>query len=76
MAVLDAYEVSTYTVMSLDSMSLLYCIQAVISGTTIQGGADGMADGSETDCYAVTSGGMATAVSVSISAGAVTLMFK
>jgi hypothetical protein len=76
MAVLDANEVSTYTVTSRDSMSLLYCIQAVISGTTVQGSADGMADGTETDCYAVTSAGMATAVSVSVSAGGVTLMFK
>jgi len=76
MAVLDANEVSTYTVTSLDSMSLLYCVQAVISGTTVQGIADGMADGTETDCYAVTSAGMATVVSVSVSAGGVTLMFK
>jgi hypothetical protein len=76
MAVLDANEVSTYTVTSRDSMSLLYCVQAVISGTTTQGITDGMADGTETDCYAVTAAGMATAVSVSISAGGVTLTFK
>jgi hypothetical protein len=76
MAVLDAMEVGTYTVNSGDSMSLLYCLQTVISGTTVQGSADGMADGTETDCYAVTAAGIATAVSVSVTAGGVTLMFK
>ena len=76
MLVLDAYETSTYTVTSRDSMSLLYCVQSVISGTTPTGTADGMADGTETDCYAITSAGMATAVSVSITAGGVTLMFN
>ncbi len=76
MAVLDATEVSTYTVSSRDTMSLLDCVQAVISGTTAQGTTDGMADGSETDCYAVTAAGMATLVSVSITAGGVTLMFQ
>lgn len=75
-AVVDASESSTYTVTSRDYTTLLFCIQAVISGTTAQGMLDGMANGTETDCYSVTAAGMATVVSVSITAGGVTLMFK
>jgi hypothetical protein len=75
MTVLDANDTSTYTVTSRDYTSLLYCVQSVISGTTLTGTADGMADGTETDCYAITAAGMATVVSVSITAGGVTLMF-
>ncbi len=76
MMVIDASETSTYTVTSRDSASLQYCVQSVISGTTMQGSADGMADGTETDCYAITAAGVATVVSVSVTAGGVTLMFK
>ncbi len=75
-ATLDANETTTYTVTSRDTATLQYCIQSVISGTTVQGTADGMADGTETDCYAITAGGMATVVSVSVMAGGVSLMFK
>ncbi len=74
--VMDASETSTYTVTSRDTASLQYCVQSVISGTTTQGTTDGMADGTETDCYAITAAGVATAVSVSVTAGGVTLMFK
>jgi len=74
--VIDASETSTYTVTSRDTASLQYCVQSVISGTTTQGTTDGMADGTETDCYAITAAGVATVVSVSVTAGGVTLMFK
>jgi hypothetical protein len=74
--VLDASETSTYMVSSRDTVSLQFCVQSVISGTTAQGTTDGMANGTETDCYAITAGGMATAISVSVSAGGVSLMFK
>jgi hypothetical protein len=76
MAVLDANEVITYTVTLGDAMSLRYCVQSVISGTTAQGALDGMADGTETDCYAVTAAGMATVASITVTAGGVTLMFQ
>jgi hypothetical protein len=75
-AVVDANEVDTYSVAANNSSSLLYCIQSAISGTTLQGSADGMADGTETDCYAVTSAGVATLVSASVSVGGGTLKFQ
>jgi hypothetical protein len=75
-AMIDAMEVSTYTVAANDSMSLQYCVKSVISGTTAQGTADGMGDSSENDCYNVTAAGVATLVSVAVTVNGSTLTFK
>jgi hypothetical protein len=75
-AVIDAYEVATYTVTANNATSILYCIQSVISKTTAQGSTDGLADATEIDCYTITAAGMATLVSVSASVGSSTLKFQ
>jgi hypothetical protein len=75
-AIMDAMETSTYTVSANTPTSLLYCIQSIISGTTAQGTADGMGNGTETDCYTVTAAGVATVVSVTIAVPGGTLKFQ
>jgi len=45
-------------------ISVLLCLEPQITGVSGQGGADGLVDGTETDCYTVDSAGTATLVSV------------
>ena len=74
--VMDATATATYAVIANDSTTLLFCLDTTISGVTTQGTADGLADGSETDCYTVDASGDATLVSITLAAGGTTLKFQ
>ena len=74
--ILDGYEAVTYTVTARDLTSLLLCVNSTDSLTTAQGMLDGLADGTETDCYAVTAAGTATLVSITITVGGASLKFQ
>ena len=72
---IDAMESATYSVKANDAISLLVCITNTISGVTAQGTADGLADGTETDCYSVNAAGTAALVSVTLTVAGTTLNF-
>jgi hypothetical protein len=72
---LDGTEIATYTVMENDATTIRLCFDSTISGVTTQGTADGLADGTESDCYSVDSSGNMQLIGVAITAGAVTLDF-
>lgn len=74
--IVDANETDTYTVSERDAATLLFCMKSVISNTNQQGGLDGLADGTEDDCYAINAAGTATLVSIGVTAGGNTLSFR
>ncbi len=75
-AVLDADETGTFSVRANDYVTLLMCLNFVIADVTTQGTADGLAGGTETDCYGVQASGYATLVSIALMVNGVTLNFK
>ena len=75
-AVMDADETSTYSVAANNSTTLLVCFNTVISGVTAQGTADGLAAGTEMDCYTVDASGNAVLFSITVTASGVTLKFQ
>jgi len=66
--VTDADETVAHSVMVNDSTTLLFCLSATFSNVTAQGLTDGMANGAESDCYAVGSAGNVTLASVTFGA--------
>ena len=76
LAVADADETATYSVEANNSTTLLTCFNTVISGVTAQGTADGLAAGTETDCYTVNSAGTAALFTITVTASGVTLKFQ
>jgi hypothetical protein len=76
MTVLDASETLTYSVQANNTSTLLFCTTSQISGVTAQGTTDGLADGSETDCYTVDAAGNMTFVSVNVTVAGINLMFQ
>jgi len=76
LAVADADETTTYSVEANNSTTLLTCFNTVISGVTAQGTADGLAAGTETDCYTVNSAGTAALFTITVTASGVTLKFQ
>ncbi len=75
MSVIDANVTVTYSVRANNSTTLLWCLDSTVSDVTAQGAADGLADGTEYDCYIVDAEGNATLVSVTMTVNNVTLMF-
>jgi len=75
MAVVDAYETGTFSVQANNSTTLLMCLSFVVSGVTAQGTADGLANGTETDCYNVDAAGTAALVSIALTVNGETLNF-
>jgi len=73
---MDAQEAATYSVAANDSSTLLLCFTSVISNVSPSGAADGMAAGTETDCYAVDASGNASLSSITVTAGATTIKFQ
>lgn len=73
---MDAQEAVTYSVAANDSSTLLLCFTSVISNVSPSGAADGMAAGTETDCYAVDASGNASISSITVTAGATTIKFQ
>jgi len=59
MSTMDAEETVDYTISAKDSASLLLCLSSTFSNVTAQGAADGMANGTDTDCYSVDAAGHA-----------------
>jgi hypothetical protein len=76
MTVLDASESLTYSVQANTPSTIKFCTTSQISGVTAQGTTDGLADGSETDCFTIDASGNMTFVSVSVSVGGVNLVFQ
>jgi hypothetical protein len=72
----DAVEMSTYSVAVNNSTTLLVCFDATISGVTTTGMADGLAAGTETDCYTVDASGNTALVSITVTVNGVTLKFQ
>ena len=75
-AVMDADETGTYSVAANNSTTLLVCFNTVISSVTAQGTADGLAAGTEMDCYTVDASGNAVLFSITVTASGVTLKFQ
>jgi hypothetical protein len=71
MQVAEATEMTTYTVEARDAGSLRLCLRSTVSEVTPQGANDGLAPGTESECYAVTPDG--TALLESVSTRSVTL---
>jgi hypothetical protein len=72
---LDADQTVTYTVSANDSTTLLVCLDSTISNVTAQGMADGMANGTESDCYTVNAAGIAALHSITVTVNGTTLTF-
>ena len=75
-AAVDINGAVSYTVTANNSTTLLVCLNAVLSNVTPQGTMDGLADGTETDCYTVNAAGSATLVSVTVTVSNATLKFQ
>ena len=69
-------ETATYSVSANNATTLLFCVNAVVSGVTAQGTADGLANGMESDCYSVNATGKATLTSIALTVGGAALTFK
>jgi hypothetical protein len=76
MSTMDAEETIYYTVTAQDSMTLLLCLNSTFSNVTAQGTADGMANGTQSDCYTVDSAGVAALASITLTAKGNTLSFQ
>jgi hypothetical protein len=72
----DADEVGTYSVRGDDPVFLKMCLNFVISDVTAQGTTDGLAAGTETDCYIVDASGDTTLSSIALTVDGVTLNFE
>lgn len=59
MSTIDAEETVDYTISAKDSASLLLCLNSTFSNVTAQGTADGIANGTQTDCFSVDAAGHA-----------------
>lgn len=59
-----------------DVITLLMCLNFVISDVTAQGMTDGLVASTETDCYSVDASGNVTLVSIALAVDGVTLNFK
>jgi hypothetical protein len=59
MSTIDAEQTVDYTISAKDSASLLLCLNSTFSNVTAQGTADGLANGTQTDCYSVDAAGHA-----------------
>ena len=75
MTSVTAEETSKYSVIANDSTSLLLCLHSTISGVTAQGTTDGLANGTETDCYAVDASGHAELASIALTIDGTALTF-
>lgn len=74
-SIVDGQFTATYAVNGDTPSSVMFCETSVISGTTGQGTADGLANGSETDCYRVGSSGTAVLATLTVTVNGVTLNF-
>ena len=75
-ATVDISQTGTYAVTANNASTVLVCFSVVLSNVTAQGTADGLANGTETDCYTVNAAGSATLVSVTVTVSNVTLKFQ
>lgn len=75
-SMVDASATATYSVTANNATTLLLCFNAVVSGVTAQGTTDGLANGTETDCYTVDAVGSATLTSIALAVSGTMLTFK
>jgi hypothetical protein len=75
MAGVDADGTATYSVKADNPLTLLLCLNSVISGVTASGTADGLAAGQETDCYSVDASANAALRSVTLTVNGAMLSF-
>ena len=75
-SVVDAHEANSYVVEANDQATVSLCLISVISGTTASGTSDGLANGTETDCYTVSAAGTVDLVSIHLVASGVDLTFR
>lgn len=74
-AAVVATAVESYAVSARNATTLLMCLNTVTSGVTAQGTADGLSDGTESDCYTVDSAGNAVLLSITVTVSGGTLTF-
>ena len=74
-SIVDATATSTYSVSSNNATTLLVCLNTVTSGVTSQGSLDGLAAGTESDCYTNNASGTLTLLSITITVSGTTLTF-
>ncbi|HBZ71152.1 MAG TPA: hypothetical protein DEP35_16035 [Deltaproteobacteria bacterium] len=75
MTVVDATLTVSYMVTANDSSTLLLCLNATTSAVTAQGTTDGLANGSESNCYTVDAAGNVTLESISLTVSGTPLKF-
>lgn len=75
LSTIDAHETVDYTVTAKDSATLLLCLNSSFSNVTAQGAADGLANGTQTECYSVNPAGVAALFSISLTVNGTTLRF-
>jgi hypothetical protein len=73
---MDASESTTYSVMANNSTTLIVCLDSQISGVTAQGTMDGLADGSESDCFTEDAMGNVALLSITLNVAGTTLTFR
>jgi hypothetical protein len=74
-SIVDGNLTTTYSVKANNASTILFCISSVVSGVTSQGTADGLSDGTETDCYSVSATGTVNLVAVTMTVNGVNLNF-
>jgi len=74
-ATVDANVTVNYAVTANDSTTLLFCLNTTISGVTAQGAMDGLADGTESDCFTVDASGSASLDSITLTINGMAIKF-
>jgi hypothetical protein len=72
----DASETITYSVTTNTYTALLVCLNSTISGVTAQGTTDGLANGSESDCFTEDASGNVALLSITLTVNGMTLTFR
>jgi hypothetical protein len=75
-ATIDADESISYSVMANNSTTLLFCLNSTFSNVTAQGMTDGLANGTENDCYTVDATGTANVSSITVTVAGTMLTFQ
>ena len=76
MSTVDAFETSTYSIAANNSTTLLFCLNSTISDVTAQGSLDGLANGTESDCYTIDAAGTVELASIAMTINGVRLNFN
>ncbi len=75
-SVIDAMITNSYAVTANDVSTIMVCIDTEVSGVTAQGSSDGLANGTESDCYTDDAAGNLALSSITLSVNGTSIEFK